>query len=259
MDLQLIKKGLFSLKEPVKKVVEIKAPNETAPNGLLSNNKITYSEFGFIQAGKLGGTVAGLRVSLQKIYYDFKQCVKEDCARQEEFKKPYRIKIEDYKGDNERLGKKIEKYRTIDIPNSKQKIDNLKVELSHIKQNPHEITGDNAGTTSLIIGGIILFFLTLYLFIFYSSASYSTFFKQFTLNEIGVANSIFDAKALTKALADGLPELLLILTIPFVFLGLGYLIHKFQQQKGFKKYIKISILILVTFVFYAILAYKNCF
>jgi hypothetical protein len=39
-------------------------------------------------------------------------------------------------------------------------------------------------------------------------------------------------------------------------LGLGYLIHKFQEQKGFKKYFKIAMLILITFIFDTILAYE---
>jgi len=45
------------------------------------------------------------------------------------------------------------------------------------------------------------------------------------------------------------------LTIPFVFLGLGYLIHKIQEEKGFKKFLKIAVLIVVTFLFDGLLAY----
>lgn len=252
MDLSKLKKGLFSVKEQTEKKEEVLLTSIDTEK----KDKITYQDYGFLQAGKLGGSIAGLRVSLQKIYYDFKQDVKDDIARQEELKKPYKVQIEDYIGDNERLEKKIEKVKTEYIPKSKLKIEKLKDELSNIKKNPHEVTGDDAGTASFVIGGVILLFLTVYLFIFYSSASYSTFFKEFSLNEIGVANSIFDPQALTKAFNDGFTELLLILTIPFVFLGLGYLIHKFQQQKGFLKFIKVVLLILITFIFDTILAYE---
>lgn len=252
MDLLKIKKGLFSVKGQTEKKEEVlETPSET-----VLKEKMTYQDYGFLQAGKLGGTLPGLRVSLQKIYFDFKQDVKDDFAKQEELKRPFKVKIEDYKGDNERLGKKIEKLNNEYIPKAKQKIDKFKDELSNIRKNPQEVTGDDAGTASFIIGGIILLFLTIYLFIFYSSATYSTFFKEFSLNEIGVANSIFDAKALTKAFNDGFTELLLLLTIPFVFLGLGYLIHKFQEQKGFKKYLKIAMLVFITFIFDTILAYE---
>jgi len=244
-----MKKGLFSVKHNNEEKMEeiIKTPLK---------EKITYQNYGFLQASNLGGTIAGLRVSLQKIYFDFKQEVKDDFSKQEELKKPYRVKIEDHKGDIERLKKKIEKVKTEYIPAVKLKVRNLKEELSNIKKNPQEITGDDAGRASFFIGGIILTFLTVYLFVFYSSASYSTFFKEFTLSEIGVVNSIFDAQALSKALDDGFTELLLILTIPFVFLGLGYLIHKFQEQKGFGKYLKTAMLIFITFIFDIILAYE---
>lgn len=132
----------------------------------------------------------------------------------------------------------------------------LREEKAHIRKNPQEVIGDLTGKPSFYIGAIILVFLTLYLFVFYSSASYSAFFKEFSLNEIGVANSIFDAQAISKAMKDGVTELVLILTIPFVFLGLGYLIHKMQELKGLMKFIKIALLVLVTFIFDAILAYE---
>jgi peptidoglycan hydrolase CwlO-like protein len=250
MDLSQIKKGLFSVKQPTEKKEEI-TPTETT-----GKEKITYTDYGFLQASRLGGTTPGLRTCLHKIYNDFKQEIKDDVAEQDKLKKPYKVKIEDYKGDNERLEKKIEKVKTDYLARAIKKIETLKEELSHIKKNPQEVTGDDAGKASFFIGGIILLFLTVYLFIFYSSASYSAFFKEFSLNEIGVANSIFDAQALSKAFKDGVTELALILTIPFVFLGLGYLIHKFQEQKDYKKYIKIAMLIFITFIFDSILAYE---
>ena len=250
MDLSQIKKGLFSVKQPTEKKEEV-TPTETT-----GKEKITYTDYGFLQASRLGGTTPGLRTCLHKIYNDFKQEIKDDVAEQDRLKKPYKVKIEDYKGDNERLEKKIEKVKTDYLVRAIKKIETLKEELSHIKKNPQEVNGDDAGKASFFIGGIILLFLTVYLFIFYSSASFSAFFKEFSLNEIGVANSIFDAQALSKAFKDGVTELALILTIPFVFLGLGYLIHKFQEQKDYKKYIKIAMLIFITFIFDSILAYE---
>lgn len=249
MDFSALRKGLFSVKEPFEK----KQDAIVVP---IQSEKITYVDYGFHQAGRLGGTVPGLKVCLQKVYLSFKQEVKDDQSKQEELKKPYRVKIEDYKGENKRLANRIDKIKEVDIPRSQEKIEQLKEELSHIRKNPQEITGDDAGKASFYIGGVILLFLTIYLFIFYSSASYSGFFKEFTLNEVGVASSIFDAKALSKAFHDGTTELALILTIPFVFIGLGYLIHKFQEQKSVQKYFKIGMLIIVTFIFDSILAYE---
>lgn len=249
MEIPKFNSKLFALK----KVEEIKDDN---PRHDITEQKITYHEYGFTHSGKLGGTLPGLRVCLQRIYHDFKREIRDDLNKQEELKKPFRVKIEEYKGDILRLENKVEKVKTESIPHTKKKVDALKEELSEIRKNPQSVTGDDAGRASFIIGSIILAFLTIYLFIFYSSATYSAFFKNFSLNEIGVANSIFDANALSKAFNDGFTELLLLLTIPFVFLGLGYLIHKFQEQKGFQKYLKVAMLVLVTFLFDAILAFE---
>jgi hypothetical protein len=238
------------------RIFAIKPSEEKKPEVIPPVQKPNYQEYGFSQSGKLGGTLPGLRVCLQRIFHDFKSEIRDDLIKQEELKRPFKVKIEDYKGDIVRLEGRIEKIKTESIPAANKKIESFKEELADIRKNPQLVTGDDAGRASFIIGGIILLFLTVYLFVFYSSASYSAFFKQFSLNEIGVANSIFDANALTRAFKDGFTELILILTIPFVFLGLGYLIHKFMQQKGFQKYLKAAILILVTFAFDTILAYE---
>jgi hypothetical protein len=248
MDFSKIKKGIFSIKESTEK-----ASTDLHEQKV---EKVSYRQYGFERASAHSGRVTGLDNCLKKIYADYKEEVRKDAEKQDELKRPSRIKIEEYKGDIERLERKLEKTRTESIPKTQQKIDKLKEEKSHIRKNPQEITGDDAGKASYYIGSIILTFLTIYLFIFYSSASYSGFFKEFSLNEIGVANSIFDARALSKALHDGVTELVLILTIPFVFLGLGYLIHKFQEQKTYKKFFKIAMLVVVTFIFDGILAYE---
>ncbi|WP_205943058.1 hypothetical protein, partial [Pedobacter frigidisoli] len=106
------------------------------------------------------------------------------------------------------------------------------------------------------IGLIILLPLTLYLFTFYISTSYSAFFKQLDANNFNVVMNILDAKAFEKAWHDGSLEGAFVTFIPFVFLGLGYLIHMFGETKSIKNYIKIIALLLTTFVFDAILAYQ---
>lgn len=197
-----------------------------------------------------------MKVSLQKVYYDFKEKVKINVEQQEELKRPAKVKLEEHKGNIDRWENKIKKVKDETIPSLKQRMESLKEEKAHIRRNPQEIIGDSTGKPSFYIGSIILFFLTVYLFVFYSSASYSAFFKEFAITETGLASSIFDAQALPKAIKDGIMELMLILTIPFVFLGLGYLIHKLQEEKGYKKFVKIATLILVTFIFDGILAYE---
>lgn len=247
MDLLKITKEMFSTKE---------APPKPLNGTEEKQEKTNYQDYGFHQAYLLGGSLPGLRVCLAKIYYEYKERIKDDDKRQEELKRPIRIKLEEHRGDIARWENKVKQVREEKIPSLYQKIEYMREEKAHIRKNPQEITGDPTSKPSFYIGCFILFFLTVYLFIFYSSASYSTFFKEFSMNEIGIANSIFDAQAIQKSLRDGIAELLLILTIPFVFLGLGYLIHKFQELKGLFRFVKIGTLIMVTFCFDSILAYE---
>jgi hypothetical protein len=100
---------------------------------------------------------------------------------------------------------------------------------------------------------MILMPITLYLMVFYISASYSAFFKNFETSSLNAA--IFDADALGQAWRDGWLEFVFVLTIPFAFMGLGYLIHMFRKEKALGN-LKIASLIVVTFIFDAILAYQ---
>ena len=89
MDLSRIKKGLFAVKEPIEKKENVNSSASKQP----VNPKITYTDYGFQQASRLGGTTPGLTTCLHKIYNDFKQEVKDDFAKQEELKKPCGIII----------------------------------------------------------------------------------------------------------------------------------------------------------------------
>lgn len=264
MDFKNIPKGLFKLKkeEVAEKVNGVK-PAVTSDgtlndNSLLHNENVTVEREGFNSAKEHNASTIGLSICLNRIYLDFKKKVSEDGVRQAELKQPYRLKLHDLKAENDGFLKKMEKIKTQEIPNCKTKIEKLRNDISDIRANPERLTGDKSGNASFYIGLTILTFLTVYLFIFYSSASYSSFFKEFTISEIGIANSIFDAQALSKAFKDGFTELMLIITIPAVFLGLGYLIHKSSEKKGIKKYLFIGSLIFVTFIFDVIIAYEIC-
>lgn len=265
MDFKNIPKGLFNLKkvEPVEKQEEAfltDIPNDGTlnENSLLHNANVTVERMGFNSAKEQNGSTFGLKVCLHRVYQDYKNKITEDGLKQSELKKPYRLKLHDLKAENDGIVKRKEKIKSEEILECRTKIEKIRKEIADIRENPERLTGDKSGKASFYIGLIILLFLTVYLFIFYSSASYSSFFKEFTISEIGIANSIFDAQALSKAFKDGFTELMLIITIPAVFLGLGYLIHKSSEKKGYKKFLFIGSLIFVTFIFDVIIAYEIC-
>jgi hypothetical protein len=264
MDIKNLPKGLFKLK----KTESAEIPNNLNPtsrdaailneNTLLNNENVTVEREGFNSAKEHNASTTGLGICLNRIYLDIRNKLSNDNAKQNELKQPYKLKLHDLRAENEGFEKKIHKIKSEEIPGGLKKIEKIYNDIADIRANPERLTGDKSGRASFYIGLTILLFLTVYLFIFYSSASYSSFFKNFTISELGIANSIFDAQALSKAYFDGFTELLLIVTIPAVFLGLGYLIHKISEQKGFKKFAFIGALILVTFAFDAIIAYEIC-
>ena len=242
-------KGLFNSSSPKDKKNETQSFQEFV--------SVDWRIQGKASAQSHSGSQIGLLNCIAKLYLNHKEILRKDEIEQEKAKQPFRVKQKGYIKKNEYNQSCLDKIKNEDIPKIKGKIEIIQNEINDIKKNPQDYIGNKVGKAGFVTGGIILTFLTVYLFIFYSSASYSAFFKEFKeLNELGVAKSIFDAKALSKGLKDGMTELILILTIPFVFLGLGYLIHKFQEGKDWKKYLKISMLIFVTFIFDCILAYE---
>jgi len=238
--------------------------NNESENNDYQDNYTNYKDFvskdwkdeGWKSARNLKGSESGLKVCIARIFNNHKETLRRDNIEQENGKRPLKVKYQEYISKNEAYEKKIEKIKDEDIPKSDQKIEKINNDIREIKENPDQYTGDRVGKVGFIIGSIILIFLTIYLFIFYSSASYSAFFKVFKPNELGIAASIFDAQALSKGYYDGVTELILLLTIPFVFLGLGYLIHKFLEEKKWTKYLKVSSFVFVTFIFDVILAYE---
>lgn len=215
-----------------------------------------YENWGFNKASNLNGSHMGLLSCLARIREDHKRMVRLDLNKQNKLKEPYIDALNSQTEEIIHRELEIKNIKEEKIPNIKSKIEKLQNEIIAIKRDPTIIMPDKMSKLSFVIGLLILAALTIYLFIFYSSASFSAFFKEFSLNEIGVANSIFDPQAISIAYADGLTELILIISMPFVFIGLGFLIHKFQEQKGIAKYFKIAMLIIITFLFDAILAYE---
>lgn len=234
-----------------------------------SNNEATAAQQGSLEewqnrdwgaegrsrAANMNGSEAGLLTCLAVIYQEFRKLLIASHKVSPGKTQPQELKLAT---ENAELKAEVDRLVNIEsqIQSLKEKNELLEDRVREIRRNPEEELHDGVGASKvgLIIGIVILVFLTVYLFIFYSSASYSALFKEFA-GSLGVAAAIFDPQALTNAARDGIPELILLLTIPFVFLALGYLIHKFQEDRAWTKWLKVSALLVVTFIFDAILAY----
>jgi hypothetical protein len=231
------------------------ASDSSATPAPIVSTKRTYQQWGHTQAGKVDASPNALQPCLQATFIEIRQKIASDEVEQSKRRIPIQQKIADLEAKNTNTDNQIKAAKEgLDFRESE--IKRLNNEISDIKEYPQKITGDSFAKASFWIGAIIITLLTVYLFIFYSSAAYSAFFKNFTADDTNIVNSIFDAQAIAKAIADGFTELGLILTIPAVFLGLGFLIHKFSEQKGVVKYFKITGLVATTFIFDFIIAYE---
>jgi len=221
-----------------------------------SEGHISFEKYGFRQAGHMNGATEGLKICLHRVFQERLAEMRRDEAKQQELRQPFRKSLQDLTSINEGLESQAKSLAVETIPGKQKRIEELKSGIADIRKNPLDYTGNHVGKAGFYIGLTILALLTVYLFVFYSSASYSALFKNFTPDETVIAKAIFDAKAISNAIKDGLSELILILTIPAVFLGLGFLIHKFQETKGNSKYVKITALLIITFIFDVIIAYE---
>lgn len=223
----------------------------------------TYHETGYRDGSRNSGSSQVLSICLNAIYAKFQNEEKLLVDKQKQIKEPYfneqKNKETEIKALTVSKENKEEQILRVDdnIRDVKDKIESLKFEINDLAREPekYHIDAKKGASTKFWIGLIILIPITLYLFTFYISTSYSAFFKTFD-PESNLMMNVLDPKAFEIAWAQGTLEGAFVTLIPFVFLGLGFLIHMFSENKSIGNYLKIAVLIFITFVFDAILAYQ---
>lgn len=244
-------KELFSLKNIEEPVIN---PHLEENEEDREQIRITYYQSGWAASIKATGKPIVLKACFQNLFRSFEDQCRKQTLEQERLKQPY-------KEEQERNRTEIKKCETaIGVFETKEKelnesIDKLKYEIVDVRVNPQKyIDEGKGGTAQFYIGLSLLLPITLYLLVFYISASYSAFFKEFANDSLTAA--IFDADALTNSFKASWLEGVLVITIPFVFMGLGYVIHMVQKTKGPKNILRMIALFTTTFLFDGLLAYQ---
>lgn len=254
-------KNLFTTKpDPIETGTAIERQNVLEVGTHARRDGETYNQYGFRVAGLSEGNPHTLHPCLQSVYFGIRKEQERDASLQEELRK----KLETKKADLEAEHKK--KLAEIEDSQDKQdrlsaEIEELKEELSKLKHGTKE-RNSNAWIT-LIISSVLLLPFSIYFFIFYSSVGYSAFFKQFGIGNIEngdfvLSQAIFDSQAIPNAWNDGFAELMFILFMPFIFLAFGFVLNRWEREKGWLKYIKIPSLIAVAFIFDSLLSFEIC-
>lgn len=187
----------------------------------------TYVQYGTRICGKVTGSPAAFSVMLQKIYNAEKQRQIGDEQLQAQRKAEIRSKIEEMGSGIVKEKAKMAHTEDMinDYENTKSELDELYLEAKHKNGQVNKMA-----RVKMIVGIMILFPLTVYLFSFYTK----TFAKGF----------------------DGLMDAFTIYFAPIIFFGLGFALHFFAVQKNKTKYFKIAAVLIATFVFDCILAYN---
>lgn len=215
----------------------------------------TYYEDGVKSSKTCQGRSENLQASLDAIYHKFENKCKREDAEQIKLKQPY---VTELKGIKTLMLNKDEEFKREKerLLETDYKINKLKSDIVNVRRNPQDfgISVERRSTTKFWIGLILLCFLTVYIFIFYISTSFSAFFRTFDPST-ELFGGMFYPQALQEAYDAGPLELGFIIFIPFVFFGLGYLIHIFTHKKNIGNIFKVILLFITTFIFDALLAY----
>ena len=229
--------------------------NRDSSKGKEKPDYMTYHNQGFGASKGAQGNVNNLRASLNALFQSYEKRCKEAEEEQLKLKQPY---VTEKKGKTTALNTKFEDLGKLEGQRTirEEEIEKLKSDKINVKRNPFDygIDVDSKASAKFWIGLALIIPLTLYIFIFYISTSFSGFFRNF-YPSVDLFGGMFYPKALTEAWGAGILEFGFIIFIPCVFFGLGYLIHMFQEKKSVVNYFKIAMLFVVTFLFDAILAY----
>lgn len=217
--------------------------------------RITYYQSGFHASIKATGKPIVLKACLQNLYMSFEDQCRKQKLEQDRLKQPYKEEQEKNRTELKKCEAAIGIYEKKE-QDLNDTIGQLKNEIIEVKSNPDKygIEDGKGLKAQFYIGLFLLLPITLYVLVFYISASYSAFFKEFSNDSLTAA--IFDANALTNSFKASWLEGVLVTTIPFVFMGLGYVIHMVQKGKGLKNIFRMIALFTTTFLFDALLAYQ---
>lgn len=254
-------RNLFAtMPDPVDAGAEIAPQNALQVGTHARREGETYNQYGLRVAGLSEGNPHTLLPCLQSVYFGIRKEQEKDASLQEELRNKLNTKKADLEAERQNKNAEIEDSQEQQDRLSTE-IEELKEELATLRHGTKE--RNSKAWITLIISSVLLVPFSIYFFIFYSSVGYSAFFKQFGIGNIEngdfvLSQAIFDSHAIPNAWEDGFAELMFILFMPFIFLAFGFVLNRWEREKGWLKYIKIPALIAVAFVFDSLLSFEIC-
>ena len=217
----------------------------------------TYTEYGKRVCGIVTGNTTSLEVFLTKVCQTEKNRQINDQAEQQRIKQGLQNNLLTEERAEQATQAQLANTQ-LAIQEANDRLNDLSAALEDAKAKDGE--ENKMAKIKMSIGIIILVILTFYLFIFYSSTFYSAFLltasQLISLGQNALNIAMFNTNAIPEAYHQGLGAMFFILSAPIIFMGLGYALHFFMEQRGNGKWIKSALLLIITLCFDCILAFK---
>lgn len=234
--------------------MQIKKEDDSLSNTIFAGSSDRQEGESYVSFGKRAcmyttGNPSSLRAYLQRIFQSEKARQLHSSHLQEQQKRDIEGQLNDLDMSIANAKSRLNSVN-IELEDKEETLKNLKTDIDDLKIK--EGQSNRMSLVKFYLGLMILSILTVYLFIFYSS----TFYSAFIQGPSNITDAMFNSQALPDAFARGGMTGLFLITVPIIFLGLGYGLHYFMEQKTATKYFKVAVLVLITFLFDCILAIK---
>lgn len=243
----MLKKGLFVIRQQ-------DMPDTTVWN--TASDPVHYSEEGFIQSRLNRGNLHALKININRIFQRYREQHAANVAEQEQKKAAYQQRIQQLVAENNQIDEQIATIKTIKKEALHAQIATCRNAIKEIRNNPGIFVNGTFSTFTFRMSAFLLAGLSVYLFVFYTSSAYAAFYRNFNWAEIKTAQLIFDPKAIPNAYHEGFMEVMLLLSMPFVFMSVGFLLHKMLEKRTPFSIFRLVLFLLLTISFNAIIGFQ---
>lgn len=243
----MLKKGLFIVKQEL---------HDTAYTEAEDAEPIHYSEEGFIQSRMNRGNLHALKININRIFQRYREKHAANIAEQEQKKEDNFRRIQLLIAENNSLDEQIATIKTINKEELHAQIASSRNIITEIRKKPEIIANGSYSRFTFWMGAVLLAGLSVFLFVYYTSASYAAFYKNFVPQNRRTTQVIFDPGSIASAFKEGIMEALFVITMPFVFMAIGYLLHKMLEKRTLLSMIRSGLFLFLTIAFNAILGYQ---
>jgi peptidoglycan hydrolase CwlO-like protein len=217
--------------------------------------RLTMKQAGYRAAGNHNGMANAMEIHLHRILSALHEQFDQSHKQQDVAKRQKQAEIDATDTD---IAHQQDERKTLDkrIDDMQKQVEVWKKEIHTLHRDPESMSLPEPSKLLMRIGLGLLIGISIYLFLFYSSAGYLAFFKTASADDLGngaVLSALFEAKAFQMAFDSGIGSFFLICALPIVFMGLGYLIHEFIAKRLFAA---LGIVLTISLVFDYIIGFE---